>query len=146
MRNYEKEETALFYVGWALVFLCCCIWGIFQIIPPSLLMLFPSCMIRNIFGIYCPGCGGTRAVAAFLRGDFLTSFVSHPLVLYTAAVGGWFLLSQTIERASRHRLKIGMRYRDGYIWAALAILIINFLIKNLLLIIWDIDLLEGIHL
>ena len=146
MRNYEKEETALFYVGWALVFLCCCIWCLFQVVPPSFLMLFPSCMIRKIFGIYCPGCGGTRAVTAFLRGDFLTSFISHPLVLYTAVVGGWFLASQTIERISRHRLKSGMRYRDGYVWAALVILVINFLVKNLLLAVWGIDLLEGIRL
>ncbi len=146
MRDYEKEETALFYTGWALVALCCCIWGLFQIVPPSFLSLFPSCVIRRIFGIYCPGCGGTRAVAAFLKGDFATSFLCHPLVPYTAVVGGWFLASQTIERISRHKIKIGMRYRDGYLWASLVILIANFLIKNLLLILCRIDLLKGIAL
>ena len=145
MRNNEKEETALFYVGWALAVLCCCAWGLFHILPPSFFRLFPSCMIRRIWGIYCPGCGGTRAIAALLRGDFLTSFVCHPLVPYTAVVGGWFLASQTLERASRHRIKIGMHYRDGYVWAALAIVVANFLVKNLLLL-WDIDLLKGITL
>ena len=60
-------------------------------------------------------------------------------------VGGWFLASQTLERASRHRIKIGMHYRDGYVWAALAIVAANFLVKNLLLL-WDIDLLKGITL
>ena len=43
-------------------------------------------------------------------------------------------------------MKIGLKYRDSYIWAALGILIINFVIKNLLLVIWGIDLLEGISL
>ncbi len=146
MRDYKKEETALFYTGWALVALCCCIFGLFQIMPPSFLNLFPSCVIRRIFGIYCPGCGGTRAIAAFLRGDFLTSCLCHPLVPYTALIGGWFLASQTVERLSRHRINIGMRYRDGYLWASLAILIANFLVKNLLLALWDIDLLKGITL
>ena len=116
MRDYKKEETALFYTGWALVALCCCIFGLFQIMPPSFLNLF------------------------------LTSCLCHPLVPYAALIGGWFLASQTVERLSRHRINIGMRYRDGYLWASLAILIANFLVKNLLLALWDIDLLKGITL
>ena len=39
-----------------------------------------------------------------------------------------------------------MRYRDGYIWAALGIVIVHFIVRNLLLIVWDIDLLEHIRL
>ena len=39
-----------------------------------------------------------------------------------------------------------MRYRDGYVWAALGIVVVNFVVKNLLLILWDVDLLENFHL
>lgn len=39
-----------------------------------------------------------------------------------------------------------MKYRDVYIWTALGIVIINFIVKNLLLIIWNVDLLQGITL
>ncbi len=85
-------------------------------------------------------------MAALLHGDLITSFLCHPLVPYAAIGGGWFLLSQSVERLSRHRMKIGLKYRDSYIWAALGILIINLVIKNLLLVIWGIDLLEGISL
>lgn len=146
MRQREKEETALFYTGWALIAIVCFLGILYRLFPIPFSKLLLPCLVQSTLGIYCPGCGGTRAVAAFLRGDFLTSFICHPLVLYTAAVGGWFLLSQTIARISRHRLNIGMKYRDGYVWAALVIVIINFIVKNLLLILWHVDLLANFSL
>lgn len=142
MRQQEKEETALFYVGWALVAIIGCIWIFYRLFPIPFHKLLLPCVVQSTFGIYCPGCGGTRAVSAFLHGNFLASFICHPLVLYTAIVGGWFLISQTIERASKHRFKVGLKYKDSYIWTALVIVVLNFIIKNLLLIIWHIDLLK----
>lgn len=40
---------------------------------------FPTCPVRLTFGVPCPGCGGTRAILAALRGDFATSMQLHPL-------------------------------------------------------------------
>lgn len=101
------------------------------------------CMFHEVTGYYCPGCGITRAVYAFFEGNFLQCFCYHPFVLYAAVVGGWFLISQTIERLSGGKLAIGMRYRDGYLWIALAVLILNFLVKNAALLIFHTDLLAG---
>ena len=44
--------------------------------------------------LYCPGCGGTRAVASLLRGDLLTSLCCNPLVLW-----GIFLAAVQYMRA-----------------------------------------------
>lgn len=146
MRQQEKEETALFYTGWALIAITCILGILYRLFPIPLSRLLLPCLVQSMLGIYCPGCGGTRAVTALLRGDFLTSFICHPLVLYTAVIGGWFLFSQTIERISKHHLKIGMKYKDGYVWAALVIIIINFIVKNLLLLVWHVDLLKNFSL
>lgn len=146
MRQQEKEETALFYTGWALLAAAGVLLLLLRLFPVPFQKLLLPCAVQTLLGIYCPGCGGTRAVSALLRGDFLTSFLCHPLVLYTAFTGGWFLISQTIERLTRHKLKIGMKYKDGYVWAALIIVAANFIIKNALLLFWHIDLLKGIQL
>ena len=53
-------------------------------------------MFLLMTGLYCPGCGGTRALKAFLRGEFLTSFRYHPLILYCACVAMIFLVSYLI--------------------------------------------------
>ena len=41
-----------------------------------------------------------------------------------------FLLSQTIERLSHHKLPLAMHYKDRYLWIGLAILIINCMVKK----------------
>lgn len=100
------------------------------------------CMFHEMTGYYCPGCGITRAVYAFFEGNLLQCFRYHPFVLYAAVFGGWFLISQTIERLSKGKIAIAMRYRDCYLWIALAILMVNFLVKNIALLFFHIDLLS----
>lgn len=146
MRQREKEETALFQIGWALTGIVLFVWVFLQIFPLPISKLMLPCIVHSILGIYCPGCGGTRAVLTFFHGKFLTSFICHPIILYTAVVGGWFLISQSVDRISKHRIPIGMKYHDAYVWIALGIVIVNFIIKNALLLIWHIDLLENIPL
>ena len=34
----------------------------------------PGCWFRRLTGLSCPGCGGTRAAGALLRGDVLAAF------------------------------------------------------------------------
>ena len=45
-------------------------------------MLHLPCLFRAMTGLYCPGCGGTRAVQYLLQGRLLLSLRYHPLVLY----------------------------------------------------------------
>lgn len=98
-------------------------------------------MLHLLTGYYCPGCGGTRAVYALLRGEVWRSFCYHPFVPYVAVVGSWFMVSQTIERLSGGRIKIGLHFREIYMWIALGIIAVNFLVKNAALLIWHVDLL-----
>ena len=139
-RERKKEETALFYIGWFFVIILFIIYILLKKIP-SLFQANGPCLIHMLFGIYCPGCGGTRAISAFFHGHLWNSFVCHPIVPYTFLLGGWFLISQTVERVSKHKLKIGLHYRDMYLWIALAIVVLNFIVKNVLLLVWQIDLL-----
>ena len=52
-----------------------------------------------------------------------------------------FLLSQTIERLSHHKLPLAMHYKDRYLWIGLAILIINCMVKNIVRFFWGVSLL-----
>ena len=44
--------------------------------------ILPECAFFSTTGLYCPGCGGTRAVKSLLRGDLIRSFLYHPFVTY----------------------------------------------------------------
>ena len=69
-----------------------------------------------------------------MKGQLLESFYLHPFVPYIAIVGGWFMISQTIERLSRGKIKIALNFRMVYVWIALALIFINVIYKNIVLL------------
>ncbi len=104
--------------------------------------LFMPCPFYKLTGLYCPGCGGTRAVKFFLQGRLLTSFRFHPLVLYgVLAFGAEFLLFLTRQITGKD--KTYWRYEKELAYGAVAVVIVNFFVKNSLLIGWGIDLLKA---
>lgn len=142
--NADKSSDNIFYIaGWVLSVLAAILLAAGRCLGFQAGFFLPPCPLHALTGYYCPGCGGTRAVAALLDGAWLLSLRYHPLVLPAAAAFLWFMASQTAERVSRGRIAIGMHFREIYLWAALAILLANCLIKNLALFIWHVDLMPG---
>lgn len=142
MFRVDKRIDRDFYIfGWcgigacSLVLLFSCVTGI------DISRYLWPCLFHLMTGYYCPGCGGTRAVRALLAGDLFSSLWYHPFVPYTAVICVWFMISQTIERIFGGRIKIGMHFREIYMWLAIAIIVVNCLVKNLALIVWHVDLL-----
>ena len=41
----------------------------------------PKCWLHEWTGLYCPGCGGTRALSALLRGDLKASLHNNLLLI-----------------------------------------------------------------
>jgi hypothetical protein len=138
----EKELDIYFYMaGWILAAVLVVYAVLAHVWHISLFKAAAPCLFHAATGYYCPGCGGTRAISALFSGHPLRSFRYHPVVLYVALVGGYFMISQTIERLSRHRLAIGMHFRAVYLWETLCLIVGNVLVKNALLFLWGVDLL-----
>lgn len=53
---------------------------------PSTHSFFPACMFHAATGLYCPGCGATRALYALLHGNFLLALKDNALFMATLAV------------------------------------------------------------
>ncbi|MCM1065749.1 MAG: DUF2752 domain-containing protein [Eubacterium sp.] len=97
----------------------------------------PPCVLYTYLHVYCPGCGGTRAVEALLHGRILESVWYHPVVLYTVIVFGGFMLTQSLERIGVRHIR-GWKYHDWHLYGAVVVIACNFLMKNLLQWIWGI--------
>ena len=137
----KKADDGFYLAGWGGIAAVILLMIIKKVTGFNVLHMLGPCMLHLLTGYYCPGCGGTRAVYALLRGEVWRSFCYHPFVPYVAVVGSWFMGSQTIDRLSGGRIKIGLHFREIYMWIALGIIAVNFLVKNAALLIWHVDLL-----
>ena len=142
MQTDKKLDKYFYITGWIVIALITVLVMIVKINGIGILHKMPQCTFNKVTGLYCPGCGGTRATIALFRGQIIRSFRFHPFVLYGSVVGGWFMISQTIQRISKDRIKIGMHFRPVYLWIALAIVLINWLVKNAFILIGGIYLLD----
>lgn len=125
----KTTEDILFYIGCAGIAVFAAVWPAFLKMAP---MLSTGCRFLAVTGLYCPACGGTRALNALLHGHVIASLKLNPAVAYGAVIFVWFMLSQAAERLSRRRLNIGMKYRNIYVYIGLAVLLGQWLVKNIL--------------
>lgn len=101
------------------------------------------CLFRALTGLYCPGCGGTRAVKALLKGEVITSFFYHPLIIYVVLVFVVFAFSWFIHEKTKNP-KFRLHFDNKYAYIGIGIIVINFVVKNYLLVFEGIDLLSAL--
>lgn len=99
------------------------------------------CIFHALTGLYCPGCGGTRAVKYLLQGQIGMSIRYHPIVVYAAVVGMIELVTWLMSRMFRcPGLFLGHLEQLAYL--GLVIVAGNWIVKNVCLVIWGMDLLS----
>ncbi|MBE5866675.1 MAG: DUF2752 domain-containing protein [Lachnospiraceae bacterium] len=126
----REEENALYWAGLialpiALIGAYIAVYWILPNIPTG------DCIFWKLFGAYCPGCGGTRAVVAFMHGDILLSLWYHPLIMYIVAIYTVFMFTHTLEKLHFPIIK-GIRFRIAYLYGTLGIIAVNCVVKNVL--------------
>ena len=59
---------------------------------PSRVSLFPPCPLHRYTGLWCPGCGTTRALHQLLHGNVATAFRFNPLAISLLPVIGYLFV------------------------------------------------------
>lgn len=92
------------------------------------LLQLNGCVFKRVTGVYCPGCGGTRAFFALLRLDLIKSFFYHPAVLYFSVVYLVFMGKMFILK----HFGIGMEHEGRlvlFILIGAGLIIVQWLVK-----------------
>lgn len=101
-------------------------------------LLFTECYIRTHFGIYCPGCGGTRAFLAIIHGQIIKSLQYNPIILILIIDIILMKVLNIIDKKNPNGRKI-LDYKIKYNIVLLILWMIYFIVRNYLLIIMKID-------
>ena len=140
-RYMDETDKIIYVLGLILVGGFSLIFILYQIGLFNPVTALPGCSFYLITRHYCPGCGGTRAVMALVAGHPLASFSYHPIVLYSAIWYGIYLSINTLNiiKNKKPSCKRGllahihpMKFRVSYVYIGLAILLIQWFVKNLL--------------
>lgn len=101
------------------------------------------CLFHLLTGLYCPGCGGTRAVWYLLHGQILKSLQYHPLVLYGALVVAAELAAYWIAEGRGRVRDVSASFRryEREVLIGTVILVLNWILKNYMLVFRGVDLL-----
>lgn len=92
------------------------------------------CMLRQMTGLYCPGCGGTRAFIFLIHGQVGRSFYYNPAVSYVILFALAYMISHTLKHVTQGRIR-GFHYRNAYCYLGVALFVANWIWKNYMLLI-----------
>ena len=89
------------------------------------------CWVWEHWHIYCPGCGGTRAVLALAHGHVLRAQYYHAPAVVTAILAAVYLVSQTVWRL-RGRQGWVLHYDSRWPGMLAALFLGNCVLRNIL--------------
>lgn len=140
---YDRLLDKIAYIS-GLIILIMGITGIYFIMRCDIDLneYIQPCMLNQLTGLYCPGCGGTRALRYLLSGRLLKSLYYNPIVAYVFFPWIWLLITQSVYiiRKKLHIDNTGLlsgrflrplTVRPWYIYTGIIILLLQCFIKNI---------------
>lgn len=134
-REDWREQRPVWIIGVTLFVLLFAV-GIVDRLAPGLLEQFsPSCFARQHVGMYCTGCGATRAVLAILHGHFFESLYFNVVVLYVVAFYSVYVLRGALYFISKGKYRY-MKFHVVYVFVGLGIVVVQAIVKNVALFVY----------
>lgn len=99
----------------------------------------PGCGMKEYFHLYCAGCGGTRALDAFLHGRLITSALYHPFFVYFLFFFLSYYIPSILMFTGIYKKRINYTIYIYILGGLLTVVVINSILRNLLLIYGGID-------
>ncbi|HEY1787152.1 MAG TPA: DUF2752 domain-containing protein [Verrucomicrobiae bacterium] len=124
----QRPSLAIFTVA-TLVFAALAGAAVLFFFDPTRHSFYPVCQFHLLTGLYCPGCGATRASYQLLHGNILTALHDNALFVILlpilAARGIWFLNRQ--RRCQPVRFFIP----PASLWTFLVLAVVFVVLRNL---------------
>lgn len=102
-----------------------------------------ECLFKVKYGLYCPGCGGTRSVIALLHGNLMRSLYLNPLPAMLILDVISLFMCYIYERVTKKKYSTAT-FRLVFNIGILFVVIAFTIVRNVLLVSYGIDMLGDI--
>lgn len=96
---------------------------------PARNSFYPVCQFHLMTGLYCPGCGATRASYQLLHGNLFSAL--HDNALFVVALVALALRALWFANRRARRQPVRFFIPPGALWAFLALALVFVLLRNL---------------
>lgn len=90
---------------------------------------YPECQFHQITGLYCPGCGATRASYQLLHGNLLKAL--HENALYVFSLGALAIRGAWVWRRKRQGRPACYFVPPAVLWSFLVVALVFTVLRNL---------------
>ena len=125
---HSRPSLALFWVP-VLVFAVIAAAAVLFFFDPTKCGFYPVCQFHLLTGMYCPGCGATRASYQLLHGNFLAALHDNALYIVSlmalAMRGAWYLKQKSNNQP------VGFFIPPIALWVFLGVALVFVVLRNL---------------
>lgn len=130
-------ERRIFLICHGVLLLGVILFPLYRYLTDLLPRFLTGCVIHDRLFLYCPVCGGTRAVEALLRLDLFSAFRLNAFVTVCALTA---LVLDGMAWARFVQKKSPLFRISPWFWVVMAVaLVLYTVLRNLLMIVWGID-------
>jgi len=87
---------------------------------PARVGIFPTCPLHQMTGLWCPGCGSTRAFHQLLHGNLIAAFRFNPLAILMLPLAGYLVIRGDVSTL-----------KPAGIWALLIAIVMFGVLRNI---------------
>jgi hypothetical protein len=98
--------------------------------PPAETSFYPKCVLFQLTGLHCPGCGSTRALHSLLHGDVRQALAYNLFITLLAPYLAFHGLRAWFAAMRRRPLPV-WRVRPWVVWAGLIAFLAYGVLRNL---------------
>lgn len=124
----ETEHCLYWFSIWIILLSACVYGGTFLVAEVTGIDALKECAMKKLYGIPCPGCGGTRALLNLCRGRIGSAIYYNAFAVYVAVMYMIFFVTQTLQRITVGKVH-GAKFRDIYWKLAIVILVVQYAAK-----------------
>lgn len=104
--------------------------SLYNFLDVNLISIVPACQFYKVTGLYCAGCGGTRAVHNLLKGDIVHSIQYNFIPFFSAAFILLLLLQHSLNTLAGTKLHI-LSFRTWMLWPIAFTVAAFWILRNL---------------